>query len=128
MKPLWLLLLAVTLQSVYAQEVNQQIKHALTVEQCRADQRLWMSKLQNEAIVNKIDYKEFNDWFLELEDCRDVDPDNGIIYFSTSMGVINRQLKRTENFIMRHNLWNQFLAEDTQGCRENTPCKPQDKR
>jgi hypothetical protein len=42
MKKLWLLLLMVTpLQLIHAQEV----KHAPTVAQCRADQKLWFSKL-----------------------------------------------------------------------------------
>jgi hypothetical protein len=40
MKKLWLLLLMVTpLQLVYSQEVH----HAPTVDQCRADQELWLS-------------------------------------------------------------------------------------
>jgi len=44
MKTLWLLLaIAVPLQFIHAQEV----KHAPTVEQCRADQRLWLPKLED---------------------------------------------------------------------------------
>jgi hypothetical protein len=39
MKKLWMLLaIAVPLQFIHAQEV----KHAPTVEQCRADQKLWL--------------------------------------------------------------------------------------
>jgi len=42
MNKLWpLLLLVIPLQSIHAQD-----QHAPTVEQCRADQRLWLSELE----------------------------------------------------------------------------------
>jgi hypothetical protein len=49
MKKLWLLLVMVMpLQLVH----SQQVKHAPTVEQCRANQQLWLSKLQTKGYVS----------------------------------------------------------------------------
>src|SRR5215469_6268828 len=69
MKRLWLLLaIAVPLQFIHAQ-----VQHALTVEQCRADQKLVLSKLKsNERTL--ISYKEGDGWYLEMQDCISVDP------------------------------------------------------
>ena len=48
MKRLWLLVLVlVSFNSLGSQEV----KHAPTVEQCRADQRLWLSRLEPGAAI-----------------------------------------------------------------------------
>jgi hypothetical protein len=35
---------------------SQEVKHAPTVEQCRADQRLWLSKLESDNGVVSIGY------------------------------------------------------------------------
>jgi hypothetical protein len=46
MKKLWaLILIVISLHPIYSQEV----KHAPTVEQCRADQKLWFSKISDDA-------------------------------------------------------------------------------
>jgi hypothetical protein len=69
MKKLWMLLaIAVPLQFIHAQEV----KHAPTVEQCRADQKLWLSKLEQaprSSGVANIGYRDLGDWATELQVC-----------------------------------------------------------
>jgi hypothetical protein len=114
MKKLWLLLLMVIpLELVHSQEVQ----HSLTVEQCRVDQNLWSSKLTNRPGVANVSFKELRGWFNEMNDCESVDPERQIQYYNTKSETHTEQLMRLEHFILRHNLWDQFIAEDTQGNR-----------
>ena len=64
MNKLWLLLVMLTpLQLIHAQEV----KHAPTVEQCRADQKLWLSMMGgSRAGVTNVSYKELDGWFAQM--------------------------------------------------------------
>ena len=64
MNKLWLLLVMVThLQLIHAQEV----KHAPTVERCRADQKLWLSMVGgSRAGVTNVSYKELDGWFAQM--------------------------------------------------------------
>jgi hypothetical protein len=112
MKKLWLLLaIAVPLQFIHAQEV----KHAPTVEQCRADEKLWMSKRGDDAAVVDITYGELDGWIAKMYECQTVDPGNRVQYYNMQSELAVRQVMRLEKFIRRHNLWDQFLAEDAQG-------------
>jgi hypothetical protein len=118
MKTLWLLLLMVVpLQLVHAQEV----KHAPTAEQCRADQKLWRSKLDQAPIpsgVKDVSFMELVNWYTEMKDCISVDPDHRTDYLVTLTSIDSTQMTRIVNFLDRHHLtWNQFLAEDAQGKR-----------
>jgi|SRR6516164_2691744 hypothetical protein len=116
MKKLWLLLaIAVPLQPVCSQEVRR----APTVERCRADQKLWLSMLEKgpEGPVAKVAFREFEGWQHEMNECSRVDPDNYEEYFKTGCASVAAAGDRIGNFIGRHNLWSQFLAEDAQGKR-----------
>jgi len=114
MKRFWtLLLLFVPHQSIHAQEV----KHAPTVEQCRADQKLRLSRLEEPggAGVAYVTYNELSGWSSEMLQCAEVDSRLESRYANT-MGEINaEQLLRVQRFLNRHNLFNQFIAEDAQG-------------
>jgi|SRR5215469_899427 len=112
MKRLWLLLVMVTpLQLIHAQEVNDA---APTVEQCRADQELWLSKLDAESIL-LIDFRELNDWSREMRQCMRVDQKFEDRYYNTVAEANFAKARRFANFLDRHNLYEQFLAEDAQG-------------
>ena len=53
---------------------TQEVKHAPTVEQCQADQRLWLSKIEvgdNDVSAN---FTELSGWSREMLDCQHVDP------------------------------------------------------
>ena len=117
MKKLWLLLLMVTpLQLVHAQEVH----YAPTVEQCRADQRLWLSKLETKsgtAPLTDLIYPELITWSEEMNNCIAVDPDNQIQYYNTLGETTSEEQNRFFDFIVRQNLYDQFRAEDAQGKR-----------
>jgi hypothetical protein len=114
MKKLWPLLLVLAfLHSIHAQEV----KHAPTVEQCRADQRLWLDRLQDESSIKPIPYTELSSWFTEMHECEIVDPDHKLQYYNTTSETTAMQWVRLTNFLLRHNLYDQFIAEDAQGRR-----------
>jgi len=72
MKKLWRLLamIAAPPQLIHSREV----KHAPTIEQCRADQKLWLSKIE-ETDYLPVSFRELQGWATEMEDCVKVDPD-----------------------------------------------------
>jgi hypothetical protein len=124
MKKLWLLLaIAVPLQSIHSQEVQP------TVEQCRADQKLWTARelfkqdLSTEYFFpekrdeTKTSHNELTNRVKEMFDCSKVDPDNERTYYDAMSGICAARAMRLKNFLVRHNLWNQFIAEDAQGKR-----------
>jgi hypothetical protein len=116
MKRLWLLVLVlVSFNSLGSQEV----KHAPTVEQCRADQKLWLSKLEepNDAGTSNVSFNELSAWGTEMGDCATVDPSLSSRYRNTETEAAYGRLTRLENFISRHKLIDQFIAEDLQGKR-----------
>jgi hypothetical protein len=113
MKKLWLLpAIAGPLQSIHAQ-----VEHAPTVEQCRADQKSWYATLEDEAAVANVGYQELQGWFLEMVKCEKVDSERERWYMATHAAVGLIQGTRLRDFLKRHNLWNQFLAEDAEGKR-----------
>ena len=109
MKQFWLLVLVVvSFNSLGSQEV----KHSpTTVDECRADERLWESMKDNETVS----FRELSDLGADLFYCMHVDPEWKNVY-DLAVGTIDAtQLKRLLNFLHRHNLYDQFLAEDAQG-------------
>jgi hypothetical protein len=97
----------------------QEVKHAPTVEQCRADQKLWLSKEEeaNRAGIDPVSYKELDGWEREMFECEKVDPDLHNSYYNTLGEANSEQITRLEHFLRRHNLYDQFIAEDEQGKR-----------
>lgn len=116
MKKLWLLLaMAILLQPVY----SQQVEYALTVEECRAEQTLWMSRLDepNDAGTVNVNYSDLNDWSSRMLLCGSVDPDLRWQYYNTQRELSEVQTNRLTRFLVRHNFYGKFLAEDAQGKR-----------
>ena len=116
MKKLWLLLaIAVPVQFIHAQEVH----HAPTVAQCQSDQLLWASKMEvmqpRFAGTADVSFTQLRDWGVEMLKCSDVDPGGRLRYFATSSMIQSRLITRYNNFLNRHHLYDQFLAEDAQG-------------
>ena len=101
---------------------QQEVKHAPTVEQCRADQRLWFSKIEAGNPSDPGDTLaassfELRGWSDEMRDCRTVDPQFYWQYYNTSSEIESVMELRFLNFLIRHNLLNQFYAEEAQGKR-----------
>jgi hypothetical protein len=113
-KRFWpLFLMLVSCSAVWAQEV----KHAPTVEQCRADQKLWLAKLEEPGGITNVRVKELHGWQGEMRDCKSVDPEYDDRYYNVTGEIQGALLTRFADFLIRHNLFEQFTAEDAQGKR-----------
>jgi hypothetical protein len=53
----------------------------------------------------------------EMEDCMEVDKENHKDYEDVSLLLASAENNRYMNFLSRHDLWKQFVAEDSQGKR-----------
>ena len=97
-----------------------QVHHAPRLEQCRVDQKLWKAKLEQQPALTGIANVSFNElsaWVSEMADCSSVDPEFSWQYCNTDEEARTDLLIREQNFLARHNLWGQFIAEDAQGKR-----------
>jgi hypothetical protein len=108
-----LLAALVGLPAIHAQQVHD----APTVAQCRADQRLWMSKLESETCCDTVSLAVLTGWGREMYECKAVDPEFKIQYANTGREVIVEEASRYVNFLGRHHLYGQFVVEDAQGKR-----------
>jgi hypothetical protein len=96
--------------------VSGQIEHAPTVQQCQADQRLWFYELENDG-SNLPGIDVLRQWSKEMSVCEKVEPDHKWAYYNTSGEIDGEEITRMVNFLDRHNLWGQFIAEDAAGKR-----------
>jgi len=104
--------------AVISTSVTGQVEHAPTVEQCQADQRLWLSKLEVlPPDTNLPAFTTLQQWSSEMGDCREVDPRNGWTYFNVEAESNNIQAARMLRFLSRQHLWDKFLEEDAAGKR-----------
>jgi len=114
MKKLLLALLILT-----SSLVGQNVEHAPTVEQCHADQRLWLAQ-HEEDVGNNTHLPNIHiirRWAKEMNDCEKVDPTNQLRYYNTISELMTEEKMRMEHFLDRHQLWEQFVAEDAAGKR-----------
>jgi len=96
-------------------------EHAPALEQCDADLRLWSAQASD---VDKLPYKEVEAREREMFKCAqsvDSGTQQGFIkaksYDSASSLYRGEMGGRLSSFLARHNLVDQFLAEDAQGKR-----------
>jgi len=113
----WLLLLVLIPLYTHAQEVE----HAPSVEQCRADRWLWLWELEGPpgppANIGSIGYPELLKRSDEMHACRAVDPDYEHQYYNVMSEIAFARIVRLEAFLRHHNLYDQFVAEDARGKR-----------
>lgn len=102
---------------IFLQTGAQEIKHAPTVEQCRADQRLWMGKLEESARDYLPSFGTLADWQGEMRNCESVDPENRPRYYNVLGEIGAEQDMRLEHFLDRHELYDKFIEEDKAGKR-----------
>jgi len=96
----------------------QQIEHAPTVAECQADQRLWLSRLEdNNDKLKDITTVTLAHWSSEMRSCEAVDPPNFQRYYNTRAEVTAEQYIRLSDFVDRHNLSGKFVEEDAAGQR-----------
>ncbi len=95
---------------------TQEVKHAPTVEQCRADQRLWLDKLEGSS-ASLPNYLTLAGWFHEMHECKSVDPENQRRYYNVCGEISSEQFVRLTGFLERHGLYDKFIEEDAAGKR-----------
>jgi hypothetical protein len=98
---------------------SAQVEHAPSVKQCRADQVVWRTTLEDPTLSAAETFATFFAWSKEMLDCAKVDssPSRVFDYFKTASEASNAMGARETDFLMRHNLYDQFLEEDKQGKR-----------
>ena len=97
--------------------IPQEVEHAPTVAQCQADQRFWISKLEADHGLDDVTVPTLIAWEHEMIKCEAVDPPNRIQYYNTWGEATAIEAWREHDFIKRHGLDEQFLAEDAAGKR-----------
>jgi hypothetical protein len=85
------------------------------VEQCQADQRLWLDKLEHSEV--RPDYETLSAWSHEMFECKSVDRDNQPFYSNAIHEINADQAMRLEHFLDRHGLHDKFIEEDKAGKR-----------
>jgi hypothetical protein len=98
--------------------VGQDVQHAPTVAQCQADQRLWLSEIEEHGDSPRLPkFLEVDERRLEMLACKAVDPENRWRYYNTAAEIESLQEHRLNDFIARHDMWQKFLDEDAAGKR-----------
>jgi hypothetical protein len=95
--------------------VPQEVKHAATVEQCQADERVWSQQFYASPAL--ISIKTLQAWQQEMHECGTVDPSHKPLYHNFFTELSLEEGDRALNFLMRHELYDQFVAEDETGKR-----------
>jgi hypothetical protein len=96
----------------------QQIEHAPTVDQCQADQRLWLHRMEDtNDKLNDVTAYTLLGWSKEMQACDAVDHANSFLYLNTKAEIWAEKYKRLADFVDRHNLWEKFIEEDAAGQR-----------
>ena len=97
-----------------------QVKHPPSVANCQAHQRLFLSKVQASYDAN-IDYlpgwDTISEWAGEMEECETADPTDQAAYHNVRAGIQAFKSMRQLHFIVRHDLYDQFMEEDKAGKR-----------
>ena len=101
-----------------ASAASPQLQHDPAVEQCRANQRLWLAKLENPPPLD-VTFDTLIAWDTEMIQCYSVDPSplNSVKYLNTSEEAGERAQTRFIHFLTRHHLYEQFVSEDAAGLR-----------
>lgn len=103
-----------------ATSLTGQVRHPPSVEQCQAHQRLWLSKVEASHDANGDNlpgWETISQWAGEMEECETADPNNYAAYHNLRAGIQAFKSMRQLNFIVRHNLYDQFIEEDKAGER-----------
>jgi hypothetical protein len=106
----------------------QAVEHAPTVEQCQADAILWSTQAQDfyeadkdhnaqNSTVANLTAKELFARGMEMRDCLTTDSTRSKNYTATATTYIELFSERVNSFMRRHNLMDQFFAEDAAGER-----------
>ena len=105
------IVLLLLLTASFAQE------HAPTVQQCQANRLLWWDQFDTPKVISKLPAKKLNERSDEMHDCAVVDEENQHSYLQLA-GMFQMEYElRLLDFVTRHHLMAQFMAEDAAGKR-----------
>lgn len=81
--------------------------------------REWLWPTVVMVLVSRICWNgELNGWQSEMNKCAIVDPEYQRQYNNTKSETVYTMLSRLMDFLDRHDLYEKFMAEDTQGKRQ----------
>jgi hypothetical protein len=97
-----------------------QFQHPPSVANCQAHQRLFLSKVEAsyEADADYLPRWEIiSQWAAEMEECETADPKDHAAYHDVRAKILAFKSMRQLDFIVRHDLYDQFIEEDKAGKR-----------
>lgn len=100
-----------------AASTQDSVQHAPTIEQCRADEAVWTSKINSKWDMSDLNFPSLETQANEMDQCRVIDPQGALGYFAVEALTRDFAERRMGNFLQRHNLGKQFLDEDAAGQR-----------
>jgi hypothetical protein len=78
---------------------------------------LWLSEVEEGDSPKLPTVKVLTQWTSEMDDCQKVDRGNRAKYYNTGAEIDAHIGNRYLNFIDRHGMFGQFIAEDAAGKR-----------
>jgi hypothetical protein len=84
-----------------------QVEHAPTVAQCQADQRLWISRIEEGDSPRLPVFTVLTQWSHEMMECEKVDPNNEQRYYNTGSEIDEVESNRLLGFLNRHDLYHE---------------------
>jgi hypothetical protein len=116
-KKSWVVIFAMLLPLPGMRGTARQATNSLTAAQCQSDASVWLPTLQAQGGTIAITYETLGGWVDEMMQCQTVDPANREKYFNVASGAVAERANRETNYLVRHGLYKQFLAEDVAGKR-----------
>jgi hypothetical protein len=104
-----LLFIAVVKMSLIAQ-----VEHTPTIAQCQAHEQLWSSQLEN---IDRQPLSVLIPQLREMRHCSTIDHDNQSNYHALANELALTHATRMRKFLLRHDIYQQFLSEDAEGKR-----------
>jgi hypothetical protein len=100
----------------------QEVIPTPTIQQCRSDQAVWLTKFQADAAHHRTPSdeklaKDLYDFSIEMAQCEGVDQQNWSGYADSSCEAYSMLATRMMHFLDRHDLYQKFLSEDRAGKR-----------
>ncbi|HWO32751.1 MAG TPA: hypothetical protein VNO32_28475 [Candidatus Acidoferrum sp.] len=117
MNKICVVMLAVLLFCSTMRGIPQQATNGPNAAQCQSDAAMWLPTLEAQGGTIAMTYETLGSWVDEMMQCRDVDPANREKYFHVVAGAVAERANRETNYLVRHDLYKQFLAEDATGTR-----------
>ena len=117
MNKICVVVLAVLFLFLTMRGTAQQATASPNAAQCQSDAAIWLPTLEAQGGTIAITYETLGSWVDEMMQCQTVDPANREKYFNVASGAVAERASRETNYLVRHGLYKQFLAEDVAGQR-----------